>query len=289
MRREILEHPHVQEFLAQHADELSYDNVERNLPKLHEFISQSTECCGCDNTEHCTNYLKGFLPTLRAVRNSIEMDYVRCEQKIREEERRDVANMIASMHMPKDVLQATIHDLSIDDESRVAIAQKAAQFVKITKETGQLPAKGFYLYGKFGVGKSFVLGALANELASIKIRSVVVFVPEFLREMKNAIGDNTLNEKIDYIKKAPVLMLDDLGAETMTAWTRDEILGTIFHYRMAEQLPTFITSNFNYEELEHHLAQSQKGDIEVVKAGRIMERIKALTVPIEMRGKNRRM
>ncbi|WP_370635379.1 primosomal protein DnaI [Lysinibacillus sp. K60] len=289
MRREILEHPHVQEFLAQHADELSYDNVERNLPKLHEFISQSTECCGCDNTEHCTNYLKGFLPTLRVVRNSIEMDYVRCEQKIREEERRDIANMIASMHMPKDVLQATIHDLSIDDESRVAIAQKAAQFVKITKETGQLPAKGFYLYGKFGVGKSFVLGALANELASIKIRSVVVFVPEFLREMKNAIGDNTLNEKIDYIKKAPVLMLDDLGAETMTAWTRDEILGTIFHYRMAEQLPTFITSNFNYEELEHHLAQSQKGDIEVVKAGRIMERIKALTVPIEMRGKNRRM
>lgn len=289
MRREILEHPHVQGFLAQHADELNYDNVERNLPKLHEFISQSTECCGCDNTEHCTNYLKGFIPTLRVVRNSIEMDYVRCEQKIREEERRDVANMIASMHMPKDVLQATIHDLSIDDESRVAIAQKAAQFVKITKETGQLPAKGFYLYGKFGVGKSFVLGALANELASIKIRSVVVFVPEFLREMKNAIGDNTLNEKIDYIKKAPVLMLDDLGAETMTAWTRDEILGTIFHYRMAEQLPTFITSNFNYEELEHHLAQSQKGDIEVVKAGRIMERIKALTVPIEMRGKNRRM
>ncbi|KPN88688.1 primosomal protein DnaI [Lysinibacillus sp. ZYM-1] len=289
MRREILENPRVQEFLARHADELNYDNIERNLPKLHEFISQSTECCGCDNTEHCTNYLKGFLPTLRVVRNTVEIDYVRCEQKIREEERRDVANMIASMHMPKDVLQATIQDLSIDDESRVMIAQKAAQFVKATKESGHLPSKGFYLYGKFGVGKSFVLGALANELASIKIRSVVVFVPEFLREMKNAIGDNTLNEKIDYIKKAPVLMLDDLGAETMTAWTRDEILGTIFHYRMAEQLPTFITSNFNYGELEHHLAQSQKGDIEVVKAGRIMERIKALTEPIEMRGNNRRM
>ena len=289
MRREILENPRVQEFLAEHMDELSYDAVERNLPKLHEFISQSTVCCGCDNTDHCTNYLKGFIPTLRVVRNTVEMDYVRCEQKIREDERRDVANMIASMHMPKDVLQATIQDLMIDDESRVMIAQKAAQFVKATVESGKLPAKGYYLYGKFGVGKSFVLGALANELAAIKIRSVVVFVPEFLREMKNAIGDNTLNEKIDYVKKAPVLMLDDLGAETMTTWTRDEILGTIFHYRMAEQLPTFITSNFNYDELEHHLAQSQKGDIEVVKAGRIMERIKALTEPIEMRGKNRRM
>lgn len=289
MRREILENPRVQEFLAEHADELSYESIERNLPKLHEFISQSTVCCGCDNTESCTNYLKGFLPSLRVVRGTVEIDYVRCEQKMREEERRDVANMIASMHMPKDVLQATIQDLLIDDESRVMIAQKAAQFVKATVETGKLPAKGYYLYGKFGVGKSFVLGALANELAAIKIRSVVVFVPEFLREMKNAIGDNTLHEKIDYVKKAPVLMLDDLGAETMTAWTRDEILGTIFHYRMAEQLPTFITSNFNYDELEHHLAQSQKGDIEVVKAGRIMERVKALTEPIEMRGKNRRM
>lgn len=288
MRKEILEHPRVQAFLSEHMEELSYDAIERNLPKLHEYISQSTECCGCDNTAHCTNNLEGFIPKLRTVRNTVEIDYVRCEQKIREDERRDVANMIASMHMPKDVLQATIGDLFIDDYSRVDIANRAADFVQKTRETGKLPTKGLYLYGQFGVGKSFVLGALANELATLKIKSVVVFVPEFLREMKNAIGDNTLQEKIDYVKKAQVLMLDDLGAETMSAWTRDEILGTIFHYRMAEQLPTFITSNFNYDELEHHLAQSQKGDLEVVKAARIMERIKAITEPVQMSGKNRR-
>ena len=288
MRKEILEHPRVQAFLSEHMEELSYDAIERNLPKLHEYISQSTECCGCDNTAHCTNNLEGFIPKLRTVRNTVEIDYVRCEQKIREDERRDVANMIASMHMPKDVLQATIGDLFIDDYSRVEIANRAADFVQKTRETGKLPTKGLYLYGQFGVGKSFVLGALANELATLKIKSVVVFVPEFLREMKNAIGDNTLQEKIDYVKKAQVLMLDDLGAETMSAWTRDEILGTIFHYRMAEQLPTFITSNFNYDELEHHLAQSQKGDLEVVKAARIMERIKAITEPVQMSGKNRR-
>lgn len=288
MKREILENPLVQQFLTQHADELNQGAIERNLPKLHEYISQSATCCGCDHTEHCTNYLKGFIPTLRVVRGTIEVDYVRCQQKIVEDERRDVANMIASMHMPKDVLQATIGDLFIDDHSRLDIANRAADFVQKTRDTGRLPSKGFYLYGQFGVGKSFVLGALANELATIKVKSVVVFVPEFLREMKNAIGDNSLQEKIDYVKKAPVLMLDDLGAETMSAWTRDEILGTIFHYRMAEQLPTFITSNFNYSELEHHLAYSQKGDLEVVKAARIMERVKAITEPVQLGGKNRR-
>ena len=285
-RRETLEHPLVQKFLAEHDQQVNKDMVERGLPKLLEYVGQATTCCG--NTANCKNVLKGFVPKLYIERGNIDITYERCEQGMREDERRDVASMIASMHMPKDVLQATLNDLTIDNSSRLDIAKEAASFITEFRETGKLPAKGFYLYGPFGVGKSFVLGAIANELALFKVKSVVVFVPEFLREMKNAIGDNSLNEKIDYVKKAPVLMLDDIGAETMTAWTRDEILGTIFHYRMSEQLPTFMTSNFNYDELEHHLAQSNRGDIEVVKAARVMERIKALTTPVAMSGINRR-
>lgn len=288
MRRDILENADVQAFLASRAEEVTMDMVEISLPKLHEYISQANTCCGCDNTENCTNYLKGFVPRLNVMRNAIEVDYIRCEQKVLEDERRDVANMISSMHMPKGVLKATLSDLALDNRSRVDIVNRAADFVKQIRDTGVLPSQGFYLYGEFGVGKSFVLGAIANELASIKVQSVVVFVPEFLRELKNAIGDNTLQEKIDYVKKAPVLMLDDLGAETLSSWTRDEILGTILHYRMAEELPTFITSNFDYAGLEHHLATSQRGDFEVVKAARMMERIKAVTIPIQMNGGNRR-
>lgn len=288
MRQEILENPAVQRFLAENDQLVNLEMVERSLPKLHEFISQSTECCNCGNTNQCTNYLSGFIPKLYITQGTIDVQYERCQQKIIEDERRNIESMISSMHMPKDVLRATLKDLQIDDTSRVNIANKAADFIAQYKSTGELPTKGFYLYGQFGVGKSFVLGAIANELASLKIQTVVVFVPEFLREMKNSIHDQSLNEKIDYVKRAPVLMLDDIGAETLSSWTRDEILGTILHYRMSEQLPTFITSNFDYDGLEHHLAQSSRGDVEVVKAARIMERIKAITTPIQMGGKNRR-
>ena len=97
--------------------------------------------------------------------------------------------------MPKDVLKATLKDLAIDNHSRLSIADQAAEFVAYYKRTGELPAKGFYLYGQFGVGKSFVLGAIANELATLKVRSVVVFVPEFLREMKNSIQDQYIERK----------------------------------------------------------------------------------------------
>lgn len=288
MRKETLENPDIQRFFAENSTVVNTEMVERSMPKLYEFASQAKTCCGCGNTENCQNVLKGFVPRLHIVRNLIEVKYERCEQKVIEDERRSVANMISSMHMPKDVLQATLENLVTDEPSRREIFKKAVEFIDEYQSTGKLPAKGFYIYGPFGVGKSFILGALANELAALQIRSIVVFMPEFLRELKNSIQDQTLNEKIDFVKKAPVLMLDDIGAETMTAWTRDEILSTILHYRMSEQLPTFMTSNFNYDELEAHLAQSKSGDIDVVKAGRIIERIRALTEPIHMTGRNRR-
>ena len=288
MRRETIEHPKVQQFLQEHEQQVTKEMVDISLPKLYEYINQSTTCCGCGDTQSCTNLLKGHVPKLFITRNVIDNTYVPCEQKMREDERREVANRISSMYMSKDVLKATLKDLKIDNPSRLSIFDQAAEFVAAFKRTGKLPTKGFYLFGPFGVGKSFVLGAIANELATLKVSSVVVFVPEFLREMKNSISDNSLNDKIDYVKKAPVLMLDDIGAETMSAWTRDEILGTILHYRMSEELPTFITSNFDYDGLEHHLSQSQRGDIEVVKAARIMERIKAMTTAVPMDGVNRR-
>ena len=288
MKKEILNNALVQQFLKEHEGEVTNEMIERSLTKLYEYISQTNTCCKASSIDCCKNLMPGLVPRLYISRDNIDIQYVQCEQNLMEQERREAAEMISSMHMPKDVLQATLKDLMIDDVSRVDIANKAADFIAEFRTTGQLPRKGFYLYGKFGVGKSFVLGAIANELAALKVKSVVVFVPEFLREMKNSIGDNSLNEKIDYVKKAPVLMLDDIGAETMSAWTRDEIIGTILHYRMSEQLPTFITSNFDYDGLEHHLAQSSKGDVEVVKAARIMERIKATTKPIRMDGVNRR-
>lgn len=274
--------------MAENDQVVNKEMVERSLSKLQEYISQSIDCCNCGNTENCTNYLKGFVPKLYISQNTIDVQYEKCQQKILEEERRDIESMISSMHMPKDVLRATLKDLQIDNASRLDIANKAADFIAHYKSSGELPSKGFYLYGEFGVGKSFVLGAIANELASLKIKTVVVFVPEFLREMKNSIQDQSLSEKVEYVKRAPVLMLDDIGAETLTSWTRDEILGTILHYRMSEGLPTFITSNFDYNGLEHHLAQSSRGDVEVVKAARLMERIKAITSPIQMGGVNRR-
>ena len=89
------------------------------------------------------------------------------------------------------------------------------------------------------------------------------------------------------VKKAPLLLLDDIGAEYLTPWARDEILGTILQYRMDEELPTFFTSNLNLKQLEEHFSMTPNGK-EEVKARRMIERIKDLTKEFELTGESNR-
>ena len=82
-------------------------------------------------------------------------------------------------------------------------------------------------------------------------------------------------------------LLDDIGAEKVTEWGRDEILGTILQSRMNNGLPTFFTSNLTIEELEKNLGITKDSE-DVVKAKRLIERIKYLTYDFELLGNNYR-
>ena len=84
-----------------------------------------------------------------------------------------------------------------------------------------------------------------------------------------------------------MLLLDDIGAENLTAWSRDEILGTILQYRMDEKLPTFFTSNLDMKQLEEHFSMTASGS-DKLKARRIVERIHYLSKDIKLASENRR-
>ena len=284
-RKQVLNHPDIHDFLTEHQNELNQASIEKSISKLYEYTQQSKECNRCDSLDRCINFMKGYHPDLVLVRNSIDVVYKRCPRKVMADEHKKNQKLIKSLYVPRDILEATFEDFE-GDEGRLDAGDKAATFL-MNYEAGLKP-KGLYLYGKFGVGKSYLLGAIANELAKKQISSMIVYVPELLREMKSAIGDNTLNEKIEALKKESILMLDDIGAEAVSSWTRDEVLGPILQFRMLEKLPTFFTSNFDFQGLEHHLTYSQRGEEEKMKARRIMERIRSLSEPVLVEGPNRR-
>lgn len=149
--------------------------------------------------------------------------------------------------------------------------------------------KGLYLYGDFGVGKSFMVAALAHDLSEKRgVSSTLLHYPSFVIDVKNAISDGNVKTLVDEIKLSEVLILDDIGAEQSTVWVRDEILQVILQYRMQENLPTFFTSNFNFEDLEKHFAKVKHGNDETWEARRVMERIRYLAEETRLEGVNRR-
>ena len=79
------------------------------------------------------------------------------------------------------------------------------------------------------------------------------------------------------MKRADFAVFDDIGAESVTSWLRDEVLLPIFNERMDRQKLTWFTSNENFSSLENHYMYNQKSDKEELKAVRIMERIKSLS------------
>ncbi|RST76562.1 primosomal protein DnaI [Siminovitchia acidinfaciens] len=286
LKQEVLENHDIRAFLMENSDMITEQMIETGLMKLYEFTSQAKNCKDCPGLSACENIMQGYEPSLVIVNNRIDIHYRACPEKIIDDERRKTKKLIESFYMPKEILNASFADFSLDSEGRLDAFEYAERFSAEYEQGSSM--KGLYLHGEFGVGKSYLLGAIANQLAQKGISSLIVYVPEFLREMKQSLGDQTLNEKLEAVKKAHVLMLDDIGAEAMSSWTRDEILGSIMQYRMHEQLPTFFTSNFDFSGLEYHLTYTQRGEEEKMKARRLMERIKYLSIPIKLGGPNRR-
>ena len=129
---------------------------------------------------------------------------------------------------------------------------------------------------------------LLPELRTMELKGkkvAIVYYPDFLRKLKESFSDD-FKTIFNDVKNSEILLLDDIGAETVTSWNRDEILGTILQYRMQEGLPTLFTSNLTISELEVHLASNDSEGR--IKARRIIERIKFLTDNITMIAENRR-
>ena len=286
MKEKVLSDKDVQEFLNSRQSEVDQGMIDRSLNKLYEFTQQSKACQDCPSLKECKNLIQGYHPKLVLNGKTIDVQYDRCPEKKKADERERQRSLIKSIYIQQDLLDATFADIDGDDPSRLKVLQLVTGFLHDYNETGK--GKGIYVYGKFGVGKTFMLAAIANELAAKDHPSILVYVPEFVRELKNAIHDQSLEEKLDMVKSTPILMLDDIGAESMSSWVRDEVLGAILQHRMSQQLPTFFSSNFDPDELKHHFTYSQRGEKEEVKAARLMERVLYLATPVRLDGKNRR-
>lgn len=248
--------------------------------RLMDSSKEHTNCSNCPSLAACSNSVRGFCLTPKQNKNTINFSYDMCKYLKKEEYRENVQ----IFDVAKDIKNASIKNIYTNDKNRIEIIKAIKNFINEYKK-GNNP-KGIYLHGSFGSGKTYLISALFNELAKSGTTSVIIHTPELLRSLKDSFSTD-YSEKFYLLKHTPLLLLDDIGAEYLTAWGRDEVIEPILQYRMDEGLPTFFTSNFTILELEKHFTTASNS-IDKVKARRIIERIKQLSVEIELISKNLR-
>ena len=260
------------------------DILMKYTSSLQDAFIENKNCKNCMGLEHCMNNVKGYCYSAINDKGMINFSYDACDKMKKKLKDDSYKENLELFGMPKEIKDASFKNIYKDDKARVPIIKYFKEFMDHYNDDDK--PKGVYLNGSFGSGKTYLVACLFNEMARRGVRSVMVYYPEFLVNLKSSFEED-FEEKREYVKRVPLLLLDDIGAENTSNWSRDEILGPILQYRMENNLPTFFTSNLTMEELEEALATTSSG-VDKVKARRIIERVRQLTKSFDLISKNRR-
>jgi DNA replication protein DnaC len=146
---------------------------------------------------------------------------------------------------------------------------------------------GLYLYSRLtGTGKSTIACSIALEYiveqlqqdyrAGKRTGQLVKFIniADFLEDLRKGMNDQEAAEVAqgvtETLKRVPLVIMDDIGAEKVSEWTKERLLNIISDRYDSERTIIF-TSNHSPQE------------IEMVLGGRVRSRIDGMTVPIEFK------
>ncbi len=83
-----------------------------------------------------------------------------------------------------------------------------------------------------------------------------IVVPDLLDHLRatfNPARGMRLDKRFDEVKTASLLILDDLGTESATAWAQEKLY-QLFNHRYNARLPTVITTAMPIEDIDKRLA-----------------------------------
>ncbi len=266
--------------------ECPFEIVEANASRFKKWLSEYRRVSQLTKEDVEDNPLLGAYFDLEYDKDTMVLDEIYKEISFVRELQEDYAYL----------KQYQIFDLSLNMRDahfdHLDLSNEGVNYLKIYKELqGFISDKqlGYFLYGQLGVGKSYLAACVSNAFAKKNKRVAFVHVPSLFNHLKQLFNaPQEMEFCLNVLRKVPLLVLDDLGAEPITSWSRDEILLSVLNDRLENKRKTIITSNATPEMLLELYSLDSKGVSDGIRAARFVDRIKALTKSYEIVGINRR-
>lgn len=167
---------------------------------------------------------------------------------LREADRRDEQRKIIAELKSCSVIDARFHSATFDaaqetDENRRAmtVARNYVAHWSAMLNAG----KGLLFYGPPGTGKTFIAACIVNALAAQDVPVIATSVTALVTGFET----ERLNDVIGKMRAAPLLLLDDFGAERETEYMTEQVFRLV-DARYQSRLPMIVTSNLTMAELK---------------------------------------
>lgn len=279
LKEKTLQDPDVRAFLNEHADRIDQKIVDNSMPNLYEFYTQK---------KHPNKVMAGYAPQLFLNGKVIDVRYSPTRAKVAQDRKLAAQRRLQLIDLPPRLHNVSLSQLDVTDDRKVVLTLIYDFLKKYQKDPHQ---KGLYLSGDFGVGKTYILAGLANYVVTNFNKNVIfLHVPTFIAGLASHFDDNSrmsLQEEIRRLSDCDLLIMDDIGAESLSQWSRDDVLGVILQARMDNVLPTFFSSNLDMDALQSHFEETRNAT-DPVKARRLMQRIRFLAKEVVVSGPDRR-
>ena len=119
----------------------------------------------------------------------------------------------------------------------------------------QNPDGWLLIQGSYGVGKTHLAAAIGHECLARGEKVIFSTTPDLLDYLRAAYAPNaevSYDQKFDQMCTVPLLILDDLGAESATPWAQEKLYQLI-NARYRTKLPTVITTNMPLEKIDSRI------------------------------------
>lgn len=214
-----------------------------------ETFPSGKKCDKCGRDIMAYTFLDGQTPIL------IECECKKAEREEQEKNKKEyewlkrIDKLVKESGMPPKQKEMTFDNFN----DRPGTEKAKAAAVKFEDKFFEMK-KGLLFIGPCGSGKTHLACAIGNSLLHNGVRVKFTTATELFEKIRNTynVSEKSESEVIDNYRKCKLLIIDDIGVDAPTEWSKS-VLHSIIDYRMNYFLPTILTTNLNEHEMNEKL------------------------------------